>query len=328
MTAVPLSLTRPWPEDAGPIADALADWQVTQWLTAASWPYSPDAAADFVASAGLDENAVRVSDRLIGMVRAGHSFGIWISPGHQRQGIGLRASVLALSRRFMAGAEGIDATHLAGNVRSAALMERLGFQRTGSTVLWSEPQGRHLEGVTLHLSRADFAARHPISLVTPRMVIDPVRPDDLPDLHRIATTPEVARMLMRFYPGMPFEEFAPIFDGDGLLPPMRLTVRYEGRVAGSVGISGDRPARIFYFLDPALAGQGLGQEMVSAFLAEIVARYSPTELLAEVFLDNHASRTLLKNIGFLRIEDRMLASRGRDAAAPGAIYSWRLRARP
>lgn len=321
------SLTRPWPEDTDAITAALQDWQVTQWLTAASWPYGPAEAAAFVARAGLDEHAVRHDDGLIGMVRAGHSFGIWISPGHQRQGIGLRAAVLALSRRFLDGADGIDATHLEGNHRSAMLMARLGFRRTGTTVLWSQPQGCHLPGVTLHLSRGDFAARHAIALVTPRLLIDAVQPADLPVLHRIATAPEVARMLLRFHPGMEMDEFAPIFAGDGLLPPMRLAVRHEGRVVGSVGISAGHPARIFYFLDPALAGRGLGQEMVGAFLAEIVARFSPQELLADVFLDNRASRRLLKNLGFLRVEDQMLASMGRDAPAPAALYRWRWRSR-
>lgn len=325
--AVGLSLTRPFPEDAGPIASALADWQVTQWLTAASWPYGADEAAAFVARAGLDEHAVRLGDRLIGMVRAGQTFGIWISPEHQRGGAGLRAAVLALSRRFLAGAEGIDATHLEGNHRSAALMARLGFRRTGTTRLWSQPQGRHLPGVTLHLSRADFAARHGIRIVTPRLLIDAVRPTDLDALYGIATLPDVARMLLRFHPGMAMDEFAGIFTGEALLPPLRLAVRHEGRVVGSVGISAGHPARIFYFLDPGLSGQGLGQEMVGAFLGEIVARFDMPELLADVFLDNPASRRLLKNLGFLRVEDALLASLGRAEAAPAALYRWRRRSR-
>ncbi|MDP5306016.1 GNAT family N-acetyltransferase [Paracoccus spongiarum] len=320
-----LILSRPWPEDAAAIAAALADWQVTQWLTAARWPYGAEDAAAFVAGAGLDEHAVRQGDRLIGMVRAGQTFGIWIAPDQQRRGAGLRAAVLALSRRFLAGAQVIEATHLEGNAGSARLMQRLGFRQTGTARLWSQPQGRHLPGITLQLSRADFARLHGVRLTTPRLLIDAVRQDDLPALQRIATAPEVARNLLRFRPGMADEAFAAIFEGDGLLPPMRLVVRHQGQVAGSVGISGGAPGRIFYFLDHRLAGQGLGQEMVAAFLAEIVARFDPQELLADVFLDNPASRRLLKNLGFLRYEDQMLASMAREAPAPAAIYRWHWR---
>lgn len=322
-----LSLTRPRPEDSARIAEALANWAVTQWLTAASWPYGEDDATAFVARAGLDEHAVRLDDRLIGMVRAGQTFGIWITPENQGSGLALRGAVLALSRRFLAGAELVEATHIEGNHRSAALMARLGFRRTGTARLWSQPQGRHLPGITLQLSRADFTARHAIRITTPRLSIEAPQPDDLPHLHRIATAPEVARMLLRFHPGMSMTEFAAIFEGDALVPPFRLVARHQGTVAGSVGIGAGLPARIYYFLDPQLAGQGLGQEMVAAFLSEIVARFGFAELLADVFLDNPASRRLLKNLGFLRVEDMQLASMGRSETAPAALYRWRWRSR-
>lgn len=68
--AAALVLTRPWPEDAPAIADALSDWNVAHWLTAVPWPYRLDDAAAFIAGAGLDEHAVRHEGRLVGIVRA------------------------------------------------------------------------------------------------------------------------------------------------------------------------------------------------------------------------------------------------------------------
>lgn len=321
----PLVLTRPWPEDVPAIAEALSDWQVARWLTAVPWPYRPEDAAAFIADAGLDEHAVRQDGRLVGMVRASGSFGIWMAPFAQGQGLAERAAVLALSRRFRGGATSIEANHLQDNAACAALLARLGFQPTGQVMLWSQPQQRQMPGVALRLTRADFARRHAIRLVTPRLLIEPFQPADLPDLHRIATLPEVASKLLLFHPGMTPEEMAPLFQSDGLLPPMRLTVRHGGRVAGSIGISAGDPPRIFYFLDPALAGQGLGEEMGRAFLAEILARFDPPELLADVFLDNQPSRRLLKNLGFQRDEDQMLSSLGRSGPAPAAVYRWRRR---
>ncbi|WP_103171400.1 GNAT family N-acetyltransferase [Paracoccus sp. SY] len=323
-----LVLTRPWPEDAAAIADALSGWDVAQWLTAVPWPYRPDDAAAFIAGAGLDEHAVRHEGRLVGMVRASASFGIWMAPAAQGQGLAERASVLALSRRFRGGADETEANHVQGNTRCAALLARLGFRPSGPVTLWSQPRQQQLPGLSLRLSRQDFARRHPIVLSTPRLLIQPFQPADLPDLHRIATSPQVASKLLVFHPHMTPEEMEPLFRSDGLLPPMRLTVRHGGRVAGSIGISAGDPWRIFYFLDPALVGQGLGEEMARAFLDEIIARFDPPELLADVFLDNLPSRRLLKNLGFQREEDQMLFSAGRREAAPAAIYRWQRKMRP
>ncbi len=322
MTA-PLTLTRPWPEDVPAIARALSDWRLAQWLTAVPWPYGPPDAEAFVAAAGRDEHAIRQGGRLIGMVRASGSFGIWLDPAAQGRGLALRAAVLALSRRFRDGAERIEAHCLQGNDRCAGLLARLGFEPLRDVTLWSQPQQRHLPGLALRLTRAAFARRHGIALQTPRLEVRPYLPADLPGLHRIATLPDVAAKLLLYHPAMTPDDMAPLFQSDGLLPPMRLTVLQGGRVAGSIGISAGDPPRVFYFLDPALAGQGLGQEVVRAFLDEIVARFDPPELLADVFLDNQPSRRLLKNLGFQRAEDGMLSSLGRSAPAPAALYRWR-----
>lgn len=321
-----VSLTRPWPEDVQPIAAALSDWQTARWLTAAPWPYDETDAAAFIDLAGLEEYAVRRNNRLIGMVRAGQSFGIWMAPEAQRQGLGLRASVLALSRRFARGAGMVEAFHLIENDRSAALLERLGFQRQEQVLRWSQPHGKDMPAWRLSLTAEDFAARHSISIRTERLVIDGFRPEDAEPLHRIVTTPSVARMLLLFHPDMSLAESTAILGTGALLPPMRLVVRRAGRVIGSVGVGTEDPARIYYFLAPETAGQGLGQEMASAFLDEIRARFDPPELLADVFLDNLPSRRLLKNLGFKRDEDQMLSSRARPAPAEGTVYRWRRRA--
>lgn len=161
-----------------------------------------------------------------------------------------------------------------------------------------------------------------ISLTTRRLVIDAYRPADLPDLYRIATTPQVAAMLLRFYPGMPMAEAEAILATDALTPPLRLVVRYRGKVAGSIGISGGQPPAIFYFLDPAFAGQGLAQEMTQAFMQEIRTRFDPEELVADVFAENFASQKVLKKIGFQPAGEMMFSSLGRSAPAAGILFRW------
>lgn len=319
----PVALTRPWPEDAEDIAVALADWEVVRWLTTLPWPYGVADARDFVAAAGLDDHAVRQEGRLVGMVQAGRVFGIWIAPDRQGRGIGRRAGVLALTRLFLSGATEVQAHCLVGNHRSARLLDWLGFRADGRVTLTSRPLARAVQADRLILDRAGFEARHAIALTTPRLRIDPVTEADLPALHRVATRPDVARMLLRYHPAMSPQEARPLLLQSALVPPLRLAVRRGGAVIGSVGLLEGAPPRLTYFLDPDHAGQGLGQEMVGAVFAEIVARLAPTEIAADAFLDNPASRKILKNLGFRRDEDAWLTSRGRDAPALAALYRWR-----
>jgi RimJ/RimL family protein N-acetyltransferase len=172
----------------------------------------------------------------------------------------------------------------------------------------------------LTLTREDFAARHGIRLTTSRLVIDQVGAEDLSALHAIATTPEVARMLFLFSPGMPMAEFAPIFPPESLVPPFRLAIRHQGRVIGSIGIGRLDAAggpEIYYFLSPDSWGQGFGREILQAFLDEIDARFAPPVIRAGVFADNPASARMLERFGFQRAADEMFWSAGRGGTAPG-----------
>ena len=319
VTLAHVTLDRPRREDAEIIARALRDWSVVRWLSAVPWPYGSEDALDFIARAGPEEHAVRVQGQLAGMVRGGRDLGIWIMPAFQRQGIGLRACVLALSRSFRAGIDQVAASHIAGNHRSAALLARLGFRDIGPRPIASRAEGRTLPGRALALSRADFTARHGLALTTPRLRIDGVRRCDLAELRRIAVLPEVARMLFLFHADMPEAEFVSHFPDESLVPPFRLVARHGSRVAGSIGISAGTPPSIFYFLDPAHAGRGLGGEMVAAFVREITLRHAHPVLRAEVFTDNPASRRILERIGFQAVGETPMPSLGRGAPAPAWV---------
>ncbi|MDO6668393.1 GNAT family N-acetyltransferase [Paracoccus sp. 1_MG-2023] len=318
-----LRLTRPWPEDVEAIAAAMADWETARWLTVVPYPYAEADARAFIEEAGPDEYAIRMGEGLVGMLRLGDSFGIWMAPGWQGRGIARRAALLAFTRFFAAGADGIGARYLDGNDRSAKLLDWLGFRPVERLQINSRPLGRDAPAQGLHLSRGDFEARHSIAIDTPRLRIDAVRPDDMEALHRIVTRPEVARMLLRFHPDMSVDEVTQILTDGALTPPLRLAVRHAGRVIGAVGLSAGTVPRLSYFLDPEMAGQGIGQEMVAASFAEIVARLDPPQIEADVFLDNLPSRNVLKNLGFRRSEDVAITSLGRNGPDQAALYRWR-----
>lgn len=317
-------LDRLRPEDAPQIARALSDWQVTRWLAGAPWPYGTDDARDFVAGAGSAVLAIRVSTRFAGVIRVGRDPGLWLSRDEQCAGVGLRASVLGLSRAFAGGAPQLRARHAAGNHRAALLLARLGFRPVRNGARMRRADEALSDAVCqLTLGRGGFAARHGVSLDTARLRLEAVRPGDLSALRDLATDPRVAPMLLRFHPAMTAEAFAAQFPPQALVPPFRLVARrHGGRVAGSVGIGTDAGsgAPIWYFVAPDLAGGGLASEMLAAFLAEIDARYAPPLLRAEVFQDNPASRRVLEKCGFAVTGTAKLSS----AARTGPALAWQM----
>lgn len=315
-----VALSRPRPEDAPAIAAALSDWEVTRWLSTPPWPYALSDAQDFLGRGAGQDHAIRADGRLAGMVRAEGSFGIWIAPALQGQGVGRRAALLALSRWHVSGSVDLQTHCLVGNARSARLLDWLGFRVVDRSRLMSRPHGREVEADLWRLDLGAFARRHAIAVTTPRLHIDAVRPDDLPALHRILTQPSVARMLLRFDPHMSLEEVAPILLEGAVVPPLRLAVRHDGAPVGLVGLSAGTPPMLNYALDPAVSGRGLGREMVSAVLEELIARFDPPRIGAVVFLDNAPSRRVLEGLGFVCTSRMQLHSRGRDAPAPAALY--------
>ena len=106
-------------------------------------------------------------------------------------------------------------------------------------------------------------------LRTARTLIRSARADDLPALYAIATRPEVARMLFLFRPGMDADDFAARFPLDTATPPFRAMIEQDDAVVGSIGVGiagpGEPAAPIWYFLDPVVAGGGLGSEVVAGF---------------------------------------------------------------
>ncbi|TRW95793.1 GNAT family N-acetyltransferase [Paracoccus sp. M683] len=317
-----VTLDRFRPDDAPPMVKALTDPAIVRWLPELPQPYGLTEARHFMANAGADEYAIRVDGVFAGTVRGGDHLGYWVMSDFRRQGVARRAAVLALSRAFADGCQQVRARVQPTNVASFALLTQLGFGDEQPTQIPTRADGRSLPGIGLTLTREDFALHHGISIDTGRLLIDRVQPADLPALHGIATRPEVARMLFIFSPGMPMRDFAQIFPSESLVPPMRLAIRHEGRIIGSIGIGKlGQPdgAPIYYFMSPDSWGRGLGQEALAAFLAEVDARFDPPLLQAGVFDDNPASARMLQRAGFAVTQDTMLPSAGRDAAAPGKL---------
>lgn len=160
-------------------------------------------------------------------------------------------------------------------------------------------------------------------IVTARLALRPLRDDDWPDLQRIATAPGVARMLYVVtdpWPEAAVRGFIRRWRWQGRLGYRLAVCLRDGPMIGTVGI-GQFPVETFYFLDPAHHGQGYATEATGAFLADVLARFAPETVTAEVFVDNPASARVLEKLGFARIGRRMARSAARLEPAP----VWRYR---
>lgn len=309
-----VTISRSMPEDTDILAASLAKPALRKWL---NWPEDPRQIAELLLDATEDEYAIRLDGRPVGLIRNRPELGFWLDPDFHKQGIARRAALLALSRHFAQGHDRAFATTREGNIAALRLLQALGFQYTGPLPQYSQHLGRDVPGYALLLTRADFARAQPFYLKTTRTEITPAQDQDMPALHAIATTPEAARMLLIFRPGMELVAFQALmgrFDGR---PPFRAAVWMEGRVIGSIGVGKGPAPPVFYFLSGDVAGQGIASEILPAFCDELHQRYGLTRLTAEVMADNPASARVLEKAGFTNTGAITMNSKGREEPAPG-----------
>ncbi|MFV0409501.1 MAG: GNAT family N-acetyltransferase [Paracoccus sp. (in: a-proteobacteria)] len=311
-------LRPPVPGDAEPIWRAMQDPQTIDCLPFLPRPYLREDATAFVLDGvGPDDLAIEVDGDFAGMIRGGADLGYWLVPEYRGRGIMRRAAQIALLRHFAGTALPVQASHLNDNHASRRVLSALGFRDIGSTGIRRRGDNALLPARAMRLSAGDFRAA--LSIRSPRCEITPMAEHDFPEQHRIATRPEVARMLLRFAPGQSLDQVAAALRPamDPLHRPVRLAIRHRGGCIGSIGVAEGEAPSIFYFLAPETVGQGLASEIVPLFCDTVQDWYGLDRLSAEVFADNPASCRVLEKAGFRITSDAMLPSAGREAPAPG-----------
>jgi aminoglycoside 6'-N-acetyltransferase len=121
----------------------------------------------------------------------------------------------------------------------------------------------------------------------------PLRDEDVPELRRIHSTPEVSRWW-----GDPPDDFP----GDEP-EASRWTVEVEGRVAGLIQCLEEnepryRHASIDLFLDPELHGRGLGTEALRRLTEHLVSEHGHHRITIDPARDNAAAIRSYEKAGF------------------------------
>lgn len=316
-----IGLRAPLLEDAPLIWQVMQDAQTLRFLPTIPDPFQRQDAIDFITEIARPEDcAITLDGQFAGMIRTGSDLGYWIAPEFRGRGVLRRAAQLAIFAHFRDSGGPVMARHLTDNSASRRALLALGFRDMGADVIRRARDGAELPARLMQLSRADFTDA--LEIRTARCRITVLREQDLPDLHRIFTDPQVARMLLRFHSGMSLDDFARLIRPvvDPWQRPMRMAIRQGDRLIGSIGVhDGDAPL-IYYALAPEVAGQGLATEIVPVFCDHVQDWFGLPTLKAEVFQDNPASRRVLEKAGFRVVGTDSVSSLGRKGGpAPGWI---------
>lgn len=106
---------------------------------------------------------------------------------------------------------------------------------------------------------------------------------------------------------------------------LNFAVRWQGRLAGSVGVSAERPspgqAQIGYWVAPHARNRGVGRRAVRLLAQHTFATYAPARIEILVHPDNVASRRTAEAAGAVFEGIREEALPMKDGTSPAAVYA-------
>jgi len=147
----------------------------------------------------------------------------------------------------------------------------------------------------------------PPRLVTPRLVLDPIGPDDAEALYAYRSEPAVYRYL-RSAPASPDdmrhfvrEQCASVVDTPGTWYQLAVRRHETGELIGDIGIRfpADDPhqAEVGFTVSPGSQRQGYGTEAVTAVMDYVFASLGKRRVIASADPRNAPSIALLKRLG-------------------------------
>ena len=162
------------PEDAGVVADLIGNWNVVRWLAMPPFPYTLADAESFIFHAlaqgqkpGCAAAAITRDDQLIGIAgidprKRGMEIDYWLGEPYWGNGYASEAAGALVAAYFAHGHEPhLTSGYFAGNLASARVLTKLGFEKTGRNTTFNKANNRDMPHVHLILTRDRYRILHP-----------------------------------------------------------------------------------------------------------------------------------------------------------------------
>ncbi|WP_299030439.1 GNAT family N-acetyltransferase [uncultured Sulfitobacter sp.] len=148
-------ILRPFgPSDAPAIAAALNDPQMSRGLLMVPFPYLQADAEWFIAEGAQDALAVCLKDGpLVGAMGLGNTLGYWIAKEHWGMGYATEAAKPLLTRHFSSFGTPVKSSYIDDNHGSARVLEKLGFEIVGNTLLQIKSRNAEIAGKSVVLTK-------------------------------------------------------------------------------------------------------------------------------------------------------------------------------
>ncbi len=145
--------------DAAAIVSALNDPEMCQGLTVVPCPYTLADADWFIEHGTQNTLAVTVKDgTLVGAVGLGIQLGYWIAKAYWGKGYATEAARPLLTAHFAQSDEPVLSGYVDDNARSAAVLQKLGFEYAGDQMLHIRSRNRDVPGVSVKLTKDRWEA--------------------------------------------------------------------------------------------------------------------------------------------------------------------------
>jgi RimJ/RimL family protein N-acetyltransferase len=146
-------------DDEAAVVAGVGDLAVSGWLAVVPHPYSASDFAHFLADIAFpgETFAIEADTGFVGIMSIDDGIlGYWLSPDAQGKGYATEAARCLASAHFAAGGDMLTSGYFEGNVRSANVLEKLGFVEVGRDVRHCRARAADLPHVVVALPREAF----------------------------------------------------------------------------------------------------------------------------------------------------------------------------
>jgi RimJ/RimL family protein N-acetyltransferase len=149
--------------DAEALRAAIDDFEVVKWTSVIPFPYTLDDALWFIGQVADGQQNAWVIDEggFAGIIGMGDELGYWLTQDRWGKGYATEAGQAVLRWHFRVGPGGdVTSGHFIENVRSAHVLEKLGFQEAGLRMIPCRARGHDMESRRMILTRDRWLAHH------------------------------------------------------------------------------------------------------------------------------------------------------------------------